>query len=94
MYTLDKLRMAILSVSLVDFCVCAHTPVLLAPDQDAEDSCPVCTPAPSIDYSNKTSHKRTSIEYIPLEWPCPSRTSSVIGGRQPRACGLETEHRI
>ena len=27
MYTLDKLRMAILSVSLVDFCVCAHTPV-------------------------------------------------------------------
>lgn len=39
MYTLDKLRMAILSVSLVDFCVCAHTPVLLVPDQDAEDSC-------------------------------------------------------
>lgn len=49
MHTLDKLRIAILSVLLVDFSVCAHTPVLLAPDQDAEDTCcPACTPASSI----------------------------------------------
>lgn len=49
MHTLDKLRIAILSVLLVDFSVCAHTPVLLAPDQDAENTCcPACTPASSI----------------------------------------------